>query len=54
MALQAADGRNCWSETRLNANGRGLEPSNKGNDRIDFKIHIDRPDKPALSDKATA
>jgi tRNA(adenine34) deaminase len=50
MALQAAGVDELLVGDAIELECTGLQPTNKGNDRIDFKIHIDRPDRSVRSD----
>lgn len=52
MALQAAGAEELQVGDRIELECTGLQPTNKGNDRIDFKIHIDRADASARSQGA--
>ena len=45
MALQAAGVESLEIGDRIELECTGLEPTTKGNDRINFKIRIDRPDE---------
>lgn len=54
MALQAAGVDELQIGDQIQLECTGLQPTNKGNDRIDFKIHINRPDDTTASKRVSA
>jgi hypothetical protein len=54
MALQAAGVDELQVGDQVELECTDLQPTNKGNDRIDFKIRIDRSDKSRVANRASA
>jgi hypothetical protein len=54
MALQGAGVDELQVGDQIELKCTGLQPTNKGNDRVDFKIHIDLPDDTNASKRASA
>jgi hypothetical protein len=54
MALQAAGADELRVGDGIQLECMGLQPTNKVNDRIDFKIQIERPDQSTASKRASA